>query len=97
MQLFGLFTSRLVDDELNIFSGLSKDYIFWAVFVFTSGIQVLLVEVGFRAINCYYSVIIIFLMKGFNRYLMGNDICFCIWRSDSNILDEINPCLECKL
>ena len=43
MQLFNLINARKINDELNVFSGFYKNYMFCGVFIFIAAGQVIII------------------------------------------------------
>lgn len=54
MQLFNEINSRKIKDELNVFSGLSKNPMFVLIWFFTFGLQIMMVEIGQWALSCHF-------------------------------------------
>ena len=52
MQLSNEINSRMLKDEFNIFKGLRKNPMFIYIWIFTLGVQALLVQVGSFALSC---------------------------------------------
>lgn len=46
MQIFNMFPARKIRDELNIFEGLHKNFMFILIFVFIAGGQIILTQLG---------------------------------------------------
>lgn len=46
LQIFNLFHARKLEDEWNIFSGLLGNWVFWAVVIFSGGMQAIIVQFG---------------------------------------------------
>jgi Cation transporting ATPase, C-terminus len=55
MQIFNLFNARKIHDELNIFDGITRNWIFFAVFVGCFGGQAIIIEFGKSAMKVAYS------------------------------------------
>lgn len=54
LQLFNEFNARKIKDETNIFIGLKDNPFFIAIWFFTMGLQIIMVEVGSWALSCNF-------------------------------------------
>ena len=52
LQLFNEFNSRKLRDEVNVFDGITRNWLFVAIWVLTLLVQALIVSVGFYAFGC---------------------------------------------
>jgi magnesium-transporting ATPase (P-type) len=53
LQIFNFFSCRKINDELNIFSGLFSNYIFWLMFIFIVIFQWMIIFLLNEYFNCY--------------------------------------------
>ncbi len=51
MQIFNLINCRVINDELNVFSGIWKNWMFAVVFIGISGGQIIIVQLGSYAMK----------------------------------------------
>ena len=54
LQLFNEFNARKIRDELNIFEGIRRNPLFIGIWLFTVGLQIIMVEVGSWALSCHF-------------------------------------------